>query len=167
MARHDTKALAKKALPVPSEYKKALFQSILWILKEDLALDKLHSLMKLLYGQQLIPLQGMGKDLPYCSSSFISAILKCIAKAYESDLFARIQNSEYISILVDESTDKTGEKVIILDVKYIESNNDVKTTFCSYLPTPESDAKSIFFCNGRFPVETFESALQQSRRLWK
>eukprot|EP01022_Parablepharisma_sp_SALTPOND_P028432 TRINITY_DN7094_c0_g1_i4.p3 TRINITY_DN7094_c0_g1~~TRINITY_DN7094_c0_g1_i4.p3 ORF type:complete len:114 (+),score=8.39 TRINITY_DN7094_c0_g1_i4:374-715(+) len=108
---------------------------------EDVAFHKIPSLMKLLKQEDCTALQNISDDPPYCSTTSIHELVKCISEVYQGNLFDSIRDSDYVSILLDESTDNTGDRGTMVYLKYFKKNNNVKTTFCAYLPNINFTAK--------------------------
>eukprot|EP01022_Parablepharisma_sp_SALTPOND_P022608 TRINITY_DN4603_c0_g1_i4.p2 TRINITY_DN4603_c0_g1~~TRINITY_DN4603_c0_g1_i4.p2 ORF type:complete len:192 (+),score=5.89 TRINITY_DN4603_c0_g1_i4:676-1251(+) len=139
--RRANKEIEKKVPKNTSEYIRSIMRSLIWLISEDIAMSKLPSVLKLLSQQKCPPLIDIHENFPYCSSTSIRELTACISEAYEVKQFEQITKSDYLSLLMDESTDKTNEKGLMLYIKHIGEYNYLCTTFYCYLSIVDSTAQ--------------------------
>ena len=114
-----------------------MFRSMLYLAREDLAILKFNTLCGLV--------QSCGAPMlnSYRNSHSGSEMLKCLASVVRSDLFKCARNSPFLAILIDESTDVSVHKQLIVYLRYIGSSGPV-TQFASLLQLEDGTAATIY-----------------------
>ena len=83
------------------------------------------------------------KNATYDSSNSIRDMQSALSKVVDEELIDDLKNSTYYSIMLDESTDRSTEKTLMVYVKYIKSNVSV-TRFLSVIELSNGTADCIF-----------------------
>ena len=113
------------------------FLSTYFLSKEDIALSKFPNLLKFL---SLCKVE-MNKN--YLNNKAATDFLYSIATKIQDDLMLEICSSNYVGLMIDESTDVTSTKYLTINLKYLHKN-EVKEKFCGLFQIHNSDANGIF-----------------------
>ena len=84
----------------------AIFKAMYWLVKEDIAVVKWHSLKQLLtvVGVDLSPLYR-GRNAKYDSDPIASQVLECLANVVIEQTNKMIEEAAFIGVMADETTD--------------------------------------------------------------
>ena len=125
-----------------------VLRNVYWLAKENMPMFKYPSMYKLLklQGVNLEALSVHGDD--YSSRTAGEEFLKCIVKTIEDKIDAEIKRPDvsFFSIMIDESTDITITKKLVIIMKYVDSKMNVTTTFLGNLglKDPSVTADKLF-----------------------
>ena len=91
-------------------------RNVYWLSKEDVASLKYNSLNKLveLQGCECIRNLYVGENAKYTSPEVIKEMQEVLSQCIKSDIRDEIQKSPYFSIMIDESTDVSTTKALIV-----------------------------------------------------
>ena len=83
-----------------------------------------------------------GRNATYLSPQAADEILDCIVDAITADINQELQKSKYISVLIDESTDITVSKKLIIYGKTVNDEMEPKTFFLGNVQIEEAHVNS-------------------------
>ena len=135
------------ALTKKSDHLIKSLRNVYWLIKEKLPLSKFSGL------QQLMKLQGVQLDAldvhgdTYSSRKTANDFLDSLFSVISNQLDEEIKESDFCSILIDESTDIAVSKKLLIYVKYLSKNFEVKTQFLANLKLVEVSVTSQVLFN--------------------
>jgi hypothetical protein len=112
------------------------FRNVYFLAKEDIALWKSSQLHK------LSQLNGVEMISNYRTHKAAKEMLLAIAKEIEDSIFSLIRESDYISVLIDDSSDITHTHQLSVCVRYIQKNF-LQERFLGILEMENLDANYI------------------------
>ena len=125
----------------------AALQNVYWLAKEDIALIKCGSLAHLrdISVTDQLPKRKDGKH-PYANPGRAREFVFSISACIKERIWAEINASPAISILIDESTDVSTSENMVVYAIYLDTTKpkfQVKTTFSGMLHCPNTTAEGI------------------------
>ena len=114
-----------------------LFKCAYFIAKEDLAFRKLESLLRLLRECGVEGLPRMYNDNKACASFILH-----ISKALEAEIYDRLRKSPWFGLMVDEATDVSVTKNLILYATFVEGRQ-VRTSYLGLLEVEDGTSNTI------------------------
>ena len=114
-----------------------LFHTIFYVSKEELPTEKVNSLLEL---QNLNGANTKYKSLSYVT---INEIQDCISNILQRSLVEEIIQSEFYSVMIDESTDLSVQKHLSVCVRFVK-NGEAVTKFLANVFI--QDGKSTYYC---------------------
>ena len=127
------KDFQKSRVKVTSEQDKAalvLMKATHWMAQEGVPLSKFESLSSFLTEvcvPDLIPLQQ--KNITYSSRHTATEMLTSLAQSVDAALKQKAQASPFVTVLVDESTDITNHKRLVLYIQILDHTFEPSTHF--------------------------------------
>ena len=83
------------------------------------------------------------KHAKYTSPEAVSELQHSLSKVVDEELIPDLRQSEFFSIMLDESTDRSSETTLMLYVRYLKQGNSV-TIFVSVVELLSGTADVIF-----------------------
>ena len=119
-------------------------RNVYWLSKEDVASLKYNSLNKLveLQGCECIRNLYVGENAKYTSPEVVKEMQEVLSQCIKSDIRDEIQKSPYFSIMIDESTDVSTTKALIV-YAHLLVDGVRKTRFLADVKLGDCDAVSI------------------------
>ncbi|XP_071168230.1 zinc finger protein 862-like [Mytilus edulis] len=119
--------------------------NIYWMAKHNLSTSLYNGVKDLLdfHGVESVSAIQKAKNAKYTSSDSVLDMQIALAKVVDEEIIEDMKASIYYSVMLDESTDRTTEKTLMLYVRYIKSNVSV-TRFLSVLELSGGTADVIF-----------------------
>lgn len=114
-----------------------LFRTVYCLAKEDIPSSKINSFLTL---QRL---NGLNVEYKNLSHDTTSDIQDCIVKLLDNDLLFRLKKSPVLGLTLDESTDISVEKKLVLCIKYLEEGFVPKTEYLTNIKLPAGDSDTI------------------------
>lgn len=98
-------------------------KSVYWLAKEDIATQKYDSLLHFMedVGVESMKQLSIGANATYRSHHSAEEMQDAISTVINSDVEKLIENSPFVSILVDDSTDKSTKENCIVYVKLLDN----------------------------------------------
>ncbi|XP_070576346.1 uncharacterized protein C17orf113-like [Ptychodera flava] len=120
-------------------------QSVYWLAKEDIATRKYESLLKFLklQGVQTVDKLRIGQNASYTSRQTAEEMQDAIGKVIANDIQKQLQESEFVSVLSDESTDISVSKKLVMYVRVIEEDFTPKTRYIGNVKVKDGTAETI------------------------
>ncbi|KAK0041995.1 E3 SUMO-protein ligase [Biomphalaria pfeifferi] len=88
------------------------------------------------------------------SKNYAFEFSECVNSVVKTEMFTEIKNAAYHTLIVDESTDISVSKMLILYMKYRNENESIyKTVFAGILKVIACDSLSIFQAIQNFCIE--------------
>jgi hypothetical protein len=127
--RKDYKKAAATALDKKDECITKCFRSVYWLVKERMPLSKYKSMYEFLkmQGVNLQALKVHGDD--YSSRTSAQGMLDSIVYVVVKNVEEILRKAEFLSVLIDESTDICVNKKLVIYVKSVDAELNVRTTF--------------------------------------
>ena len=126
----------------------AAMRTAFWMAKEDLAVAKYPSLMNLLKVQGCEPFSkiNIAKNATYTSKVSCREFQQCISEVIQKDILTAVQKADFYSVLIDESTDISVSKQMVVYLRIANEQFEPKTFFLEdvCIEDPKSDAKVLF-----------------------
>ena len=123
-------------------------RTIFWIAKEDFAISKYPSLIRLqiLQGCSALSSISLGANATYHSRNSGEEFLECIAEVIHTNVISAIKNCDMYSVLIDESTDISVCKQMVTFARIVDSEFIPRTYFLKdiCISNPKSDASVLF-----------------------
>ena len=94
-------------------------QTAWWLVKEDVAIHKFNSLLE----SKLIS-QNLASPKSYRDDHVAWEIVVILGQYFRRMLEKRVQKSPFFGIMVDETTDNSTDKQLILYIKFLDMNPD-------------------------------------------
>ena len=118
-----------------------IIRCVYWLCLENIAMIKLKSLFTF---TRALP-ESPTKNLPpnYINNSRCREFVMSLSAVLKGKLWAEIEASPCITLLIDESTDISTSENMVLYIAYIGPDHRVHTTFVGMEHCPLTDAKSI------------------------
>ncbi|XP_046546804.1 zinc finger protein 862-like [Haliotis rubra] len=129
--------------------------NIYWLAKEQIASSKCAALMELcmLHGLSFPKTLGCDSDsMKYTSHCAVDDMQDAIANSFRVSVTNKISASPCISILIDESTDISVTKKLLIYTRSLNSEFDVETNFLANVQIPDGKATTL--------LETVKKTLQ-------
>lgn len=128
----------------------AAMTTVFWMAKEDIPIKKYQSLMQMqkLQGCESLSKLQVSQNATYLSRSSGEEFQACIADQIHSQIISNIKSADMYSILVDESTDISISKQMVVYVRVVDSLFVPHTYFLKNITVdnPKSDAAVLFNC---------------------
>lgn len=122
--------------------------NVFWMAKEDIPIKKYSSMCNFLKVQECQKIQDLsvGDNATYTSRSSGEEFQACVAEAIHSDIIEKIKNADMFSVLVDESTDISISKQMVVYVRVVDPEFNPHTYFLENITidNPKSDAAVLF-----------------------
>ena len=137
------------ANPVTSAEKKAFIgylKCMYWCTKEEIAQStKFPSVVKLAksLGCEYLDDLRVGRSVHYMSQNSIQNIVGCLGQTVLQPLLHDIQQSQLYAILIDETTDVSVKKQLIMYCRYMKGDSSTETKYIAMLPIPDGKAETI------------------------
>jgi len=114
---------SQTAIAAKSDAVITAMRSVYWLAKESIATAKYPSLMEFLRLQGCESLSNLdiGKNATYSSRATADEFQEIIASIVEKDLIEKIKASKFVSILMDESTDISVTKKMVVYIRFMNS----------------------------------------------
>ena len=131
------------ANPVTSAEKKEFIgylKCVYWCTKEEIAqYTKFPSVVKLAksLGCEYLDDLRVGRCVHYMSQNCIQNIVGCLGQTVLQPLLHDIQQSQLYAILIDETTDVSVKKQLIMYCRYVKGDSSTETKYIAMLPTPD------------------------------
>lgn len=125
----------------------AASKNVYWLAKEELATFKYSSLNALTKAQDCPAMKHLcvGRNAQYTSYDIAEEIQDAISSCIEEDIDHITSESPFIGILIDESTDISSSKNLIVYVRVVTSNGDFQTHFLKLLEVEsQATAQNIY-----------------------
>ena len=140
-------AIVKSACDPPVT---AALRTVYWMAKEDLAMSKYPSLMAFqkLQGCESLSKISVAQNATYSSRNSGTEFQECVAEVIQKDIRIAVQNAKFFSVLVDESTDISITKQMMVYLRIVSEEFLPKTYFLEdiCIDNPKSDASVLFDC---------------------
>ena len=126
----------------------AAFRTVFWMAKEDLPISKYPSLVSLqkLQGCNNLCQISVGKNATYNSRIAGSEFQECISETIHQNIQTAVRNAKFFAVLLDESTDISISKQMVVYVRIVDADFTPKTFFLEdiCIDNPKSDAGVLF-----------------------
>ena len=118
-----------------------------WLTKEEVAqstkFPSIINLAKSLGCEYLNDLQ-VGRNVHYTSQGSIQKIVQCLSKAVQDPIVSAIQDSSLFTILIDETTDVTVKKQLIMYCRFVDpATATPRVCYIGMLPICDGKADTI------------------------
>ena len=125
------------------------FKCLYWLFKEELAhTTKFTSLVHLakLIGVEYLGSVEKGANVLYTSREFVLETLQVTASVIRKPIFDTIRQSPFYSLLIDETTDMSVSKELIIDIyaKYLNTTLEPPTPFIGIIQLQNGQADTIY-----------------------
>ena len=122
---------------------KIVMRCVYWLCCENIAMLKLRSLVNLMRSMPESPQSHMSDN--YLNAGKCREFVMSLSAVVKGKVWKDILASDYVSVLIDESTDISTSENMILYIIYIDKKNKrAKTTFVGLEHCPLTDAASIY-----------------------
>ena len=125
----------------------AALRSVYWIATEEIANRKCASLLNLqrLPGCTDIQNLRIGANASYKSPDIFNQLLYALNEVIEGQILSKVRASPCIGVGIDESTDRSNEKHIVVVVRYIHvASANLVTTYLKCKEVQDAHALGIF-----------------------
>ena len=123
-------------------------RSVFWMAQVDLSINNYTSLMELqrLQGCEAVEKLSVGGNAAYTSRSSAEEFQECLAEEIEGRLLGEIRSAPMYCIMIDESTDISINKHMMVFARYMTPEFIPKTCFIKNITIedPKSDAAVLF-----------------------
>lgn len=122
-------------------------RTVYWIVTEEIANRKYASLLKLLNLQGCTDVQNLriGGNASYNSPDIFNQLLAALNEVIENENDSKVRASPCIGVGIDESTDRSNEKHIVVVVRYIDLvSAKLMTTFLKCKEVNDCSAAGIY-----------------------
>ena len=137
------KAIAKK-----TEAAVSAMRCVYWLAKEGLPISKYESLVKFCKLQGCTALNDLdsGKNATYLSWQTAEEILEAIVEVIVGDIDEQLKACKFMSVMIDESTDITVTKKLVIYGRTVTDNLEQQTFFLGNIPFNDAhiNAKMVF-----------------------
>ena len=121
-----------------------LFKTLEWLIKEDLPLAKFQSLVQLFNSLNVKDLEILNKSkINYQSSESAYELLDCLAEDVRNKVREKLQKSEYVTVLTDESTDISNKKRQVIYAQVLNDDFIPETLFISNVECSDATGAGI------------------------
>ena len=141
---------AKNALEIAGDDAplRAAMRTVYWIAKEDLPMQKYTSLMNFQSLQEVPHLNqlSVGGNATYTSRIAGEDLQECVAESIQQEIRENIGKASMFSILIDETTDISISKMMVVFVRMVDEHFIPHTHFLRdiCIKDPKSDANVLF-----------------------
>lgn len=142
-----SQAAAKNLTGVDASIQAAM-RTVHWLAMEDVAIKKYTSLMEFqkLQGCESVLDLSVGGNATYMSRTAGQEFQECVAEAIHKEVVQKIREADMYSILIDESTDLSVSKHMVVFVRLVDSDFVPHTYFLKNISVndPQSTASVLF-----------------------
>ena len=126
----------------------AAMRTVFWMATEDISMSKYPSLVNFLKFQGCDNLTriDVGKNACYNSRTAGEDFQECVGEVIENYVVAAIKKAPFFSVLIDESTDISISKQMVIYVRIVTENFEPRTFFLAdiCIEDVKSDAEVLF-----------------------
>lgn len=128
--RSDMQKLQAKHHSAKEKAALVALRSVYWLVKENIPLSKFHSFIAFQKGVGVEDLAALtvSPGVSYVSDYAAHEFLKALSETIESDTKSALQNSPYVTVLADESTDRTITHRLVIYCQIIDIETMTPTT---------------------------------------
>ena len=147
--RNDLRIINEKKDSKEERAIQIVFLCLHFLIGEDIALVKFKPLVEFLHNlvKDGYDLNDMGvlkmSDIGYESSYTSSEILSCMADVVEDNLKSKLEESEVVTVLADESTDIANHKRLVVYAQIISEDMTPKTRFIANVECQDATGSGI------------------------
>ncbi|XP_048236859.1 zinc finger protein 862-like [Haliotis rufescens] len=144
--RQEMSTVVSKVLSDKEYAVRSAMLNIYWLAKEQIASSKCSALMELcmLHGLSFPKTLGGDSDsMKYTSHCAVDDMQYAIADSLRDSVTNKISASPCLSILIDESTDISVTKKLLIYTKSLTSSFDVETNFLANVQIPDGKANTL------------------------
>ncbi|XP_078608598.1 zinc finger protein 862-like [Branchiostoma floridae x Branchiostoma japonicum] len=142
LVRGLDKAKAKK-----EKATEAALRTVYWIATEEVANRKYKSLLELQreQGLQVVKDLNTGRNATHDSPTTFNNLLKCLNDVIEEQTAREARASPWVALGVDESTDRSSEKHVVLVIRYVRVHTaELVTTFLRCEKVADGKADTLY-----------------------
>lgn len=127
--RKEFQSSHKTAVDRKTESLTSSLHCVYWMAKENLPSSKYSAVLDLLDFEGVdVQSMSVGKNASYHSRATVEEFQESLFEVLESELVDKVKNSQFFSILCDESTDISNTKKLIIYMRLIDSDTFVAST---------------------------------------
>lgn len=122
------------------------FKCMYWLCAEQIAhttnFTSLIALAKSLGATYLNDL-CIGKNAQYTSERFIQEVVTCLGDVLSDGIFEEVRASPFFSLMTDETTDVAVVKEVVIYVRYLDQQRQIRTAFVGTVEACNGEANTI------------------------
>ena len=121
-------------------------KSVYWLAKENLPMHKYASLLELLSSVDCKTTTSLSqvKNASYSSETTANDMLQSLASVIRSDIDTQLQNSPYVSVFADESTDIGCQKKLVIFARMLDPETYIPSTcYLENIKVPDGTGKVV------------------------
>ncbi|XP_035673668.1 zinc finger protein 862-like [Branchiostoma floridae] len=125
----------------------AALRTVYWLVKEEVANRKYASLLELQREQGLAEVKNLnaGRNATHTSPTTFNELLRCLNEVVERRVTREVNASPCVAIGIDESTDRSSEKHVVVVVRYVRVHTaELITTFLKCEKVNDGKAPTIY-----------------------
>ncbi|XP_071793337.1 zinc finger protein 862-like [Asterias amurensis] len=149
-ARDPSQLSIGSAVEKASEKTKAAFsvalKTVFWLAKEEIANRKFKPLLEFLRHLGVTEAQDLikGGNARYDSPHIFNELLLSLSDSIKKNMTIALKNSPFVGIGVDESTDRSQEKHLVVVIRYIAVSGEVVTSFLQCVEVRDGTSKTLY-----------------------